>query len=115
MSAQHERLLNQLADSLLYALPRIDFKDCGKAPAGDAVYIVLDGEDSVLYVGWTSHLHDRLVYHNKRDAFHRHGARHIAWIQIQHIKFRCELEKRLIELFKPLLNEKSGVRPKLAA
>jgi hypothetical protein len=84
-------------------MQRTNYEDRRMLPNVSAVYVVRS-EQAALYVGSTWTLRQRLVSHNKREAFEANGAIFIDWVEVTDEQLE-ETEKRFVREFMPTLNK----------
>lgn len=84
-------------------MQRTNYEDRRTLPNVSAVYVVRN-EKAALYVGSTWTLRQRLISHNKREAFEANGAAFIDWVEVSDEQLE-ELEKKLVRDFMPTLNK----------
>ena len=68
------------------ALPSVPLKNHSTLPAVPASYFVLDGDDTVLYIGMTTRLVDRWNVHHRYRQFRAMKALRIAWLVVSDVQ-----------------------------
>lgn len=84
-------------------MQRTNYEDRRTLPNVSAVYVVRN-EQGALYAGSTWTLRQRLVSHNKREAFEANSAAFIDWVEVKDEQLE-ETEKKFVREFMPTLNK----------
>lgn len=90
----------------LSSLPSIPLTETKKLPACRALYFVLDGAQTVYYIGQTSNLFGRWRNHHLMHYFREIATPCIAWLSLSETEGIKELEIKCIDYFSPLFNRK---------
>ncbi|MBK8245824.1 MAG: GIY-YIG nuclease family protein [Gemmatimonadetes bacterium] len=71
------------------------------------VYVILRNTSSgtVLYVGETENLKDRMANHHKQACFDRNGWTHLGWLGERSSTRRLEIESDLMLRYRPTCND----------
>ena len=96
----------------LKLLPSILLIDRKQLPSVASIYFAINSQNVVHYIGRTTNLRKRWQRHHQRSALDALGDIKIAWIKIEEIALLVEIERSMIEFFRPLLNGSTS-HPKL--
>lgn len=97
----------------LSSLPSESFEGKAQLPKSTCVYLAIDEDNVVQYIGQTRNLNHRWQgrrHHRYKQLSEMPGIR-IAYIEVSDRDLLPVIEKALIEWFKPALNEGSGRKP----
>jgi hypothetical protein len=87
----------------LSALPQVSIYNKKLLPNIPAVYVVLDHNESVLYVGKAKNLKTRWSAHHRFDLCVKNNAQRIAWLECEESEM-AKLEQTVMLSARPLLN-----------
>ena len=85
-------------------LPSLSLDQRGELPETPGVYLAIDGEGNVQYIGQAENLRTRWAYHHRRIELEVNSSDvRIAWVSVDK-PFLKHIEQALIAYFKPCLN-----------
>lgn len=73
-------------------------------PTTPAIYLAIDAANQIQYVGRAVNLQRRWLQHHRYSELSDLGGVRIAWLEVSAPKLLPEIEKALIEWFRPPLN-----------
>lgn len=81
----------------------LPLQDKGKLPGCSAVYFVVSPKKEIFYIGRAENLNSRWLNHHCFSQVNRPGTQ-IVWMEVADKNQLPQIEKSLIQAFKPLLN-----------
>lgn len=96
------------------ALPSMSLEQRSQLPTTPCCYFAIDAYDQVQYIGRSVNPQQRWLQHHKYgDLFRMSGVR-IAWLSVSSPELLPEVEKALIDWFRPPLNRVAALEPQTA-
>jgi hypothetical protein len=89
-------------------LPSVPFAERRSLPGCAAIYFVLDGQDTVLYIGCSVNLAERWRAHHQARKLTDKGATRIAWLVMDDVTLLAGVEAACIVYFEPPCNTSIG-------
>ena len=90
---------------LILALPKVDLQELKCLPAVSCVYFVVDGNDTIMYIGQSVNLENRFIRHHRWQYFVRlKKPTFIYYLGINDTEKLEELEEFYIKFFSPRMN-----------
>lgn len=93
----------QLID--IETLPSVALSDRKKLPEISGIYLAVDSQETVQYIGKSVNLNQRWKTHHRHSQFKDIGKIKIVWIEVSEKSLLLEIETALIEYFNPVLNQ----------
>ncbi len=87
------------------SLPYISLSSRKSLPEVPGIYFVITKPDVIQYIGRTSNLRKRWQQHHRLSQLDKYQEVRIAWLEIGDCSLLPEIEKALIQWFKPFLNQ----------
>lgn len=103
-----------MEDINLWELPFVALEDRNSLPDEPCVYLAIDKDNSVLYVGMSDNLRQKWKSHPKLEALSRLEGVKISYIRTE-VELLRKLENALIKVFKPPLNLTEAPKKGIAA
>jgi len=88
----------------LVDFPQVPMTDLQRLPVFCAVYLFVKGHATVLYVGVTKNLRERVRTHHRWRDVCEAGATHLAWLPQEDVWIGREIERHCIKRYTPRLN-----------
>ena len=91
-------------------LPSVPFAERRRLPGCPAIYFVLNGQDTVLYIGRSVNLAARWAKHHRAAMLTQHQATRIAWLVMDDAALITSVEEACIAYFEPVCNTAADAR-----
>ena len=88
----------------LRSLPSIPLEDRKMLPVISGIYFAIDSQGTVQYIGRSANLNQRWLQHHRISNLEECDRILIAWLEVTEPALLPEIEKALIDWFKPPLN-----------
>lgn len=88
----------------LSSLPFLALDEKSAFPSQPAIYFCIDRSGKVQYIGQTKNLQARWLQHHRSSQLENIGNVKIAYLEITDINLLIDIEKALIDWFKPSMN-----------
>lgn len=87
----------------VHTLPSVSLEDKQSLPKCSCIYLVYSG-NRILYIGRAVNLARRWANHHREAELKTFDSVEISWLEVGNVELLKEIEKTLIQHFKPVLN-----------
>lgn len=91
----------------LSTLPSLSLAERNQFPRCQGIYFVIADDGKLLYIGRSINIAKRWSQHHRHPDLEQLVGVRLAWLQVSDALLLPEIEKALIQYFKPQLNKKS--------